>query len=99
VIGSSSLKSSLPIDIIGELVFESSPGSPVRNSTIGEGDELGNSSVSSWFNFTNCRSDMLGNRCRVRSDSGEVLKSTVGRAFLDATGVTAVIEESCVFTP
>jgi len=99
VIGSSFLKSSLLIDTIGELVFESSPGSPVRNSTIGEGDELGDSSVSSWFNFANCRSDMLGNRCRVRSERGEALKSRVGRAFLDATGVTAVIEESCVFTP
>jgi hypothetical protein len=87
------------MDTIGELVLESSPGPPVRNSTIGEDDELGDSSASSWSIRTNGGLNMLGNRRRVRSDSGELAKSRLGRVFRDATGVAAVIEEGCVLKP
>ena len=82
------------MDTIGELVLEPSPGSSVRISTIDEGDKPGDCSASSWPICANGGLKTLGNRCRVRSDRGEALKSRVGRAFRDATGVAAVIEES-----
>lgn len=87
------------MDIIGELVLEPSPRSSVRTRIIGGVDKLGDSSASSWPICVNGGLDLLGNRLRVRSDKGEALKSRVGRAFRDATGVAAVIEESCVFKP
>ena len=92
-------ESSLHMDTIGELVLEPSPGSSLRISTIGEGDKLGDSSASSWHICTNGGLNVLGNKRRVRSDRGDLLKSRVGRAFRDATGVAAVIEEGCVFKP
>ncbi len=97
--GGPSFKSSLFMDIIGELVLASSPWSSARNSTMAERDELGNSPSSSWIMGTACGPAMLGKRRRVRSDRGEALKSTVERVFRDATGVTAVICKGCVFTP
>jgi len=93
------LGSSLLIDTIGELVLESSPAPLARISTIGEEDEVEDSSVSSWLICTNGGLNILGKRCRVRSDRGELLKSRLGRAFGDATGVAAVIEEGLVFKP
>ena len=87
------------MDTIGEPLLESSPRLLARINTIGEGDKFENSAVSFWPICTNGGLIMLGNRRRVRSDKGELLKSRVGRAFRDATGVTAVIEEGCVSKP
>jgi hypothetical protein len=98
-VAGSSFKSSLFIATIGELVLEFSSGSSVCSSTIGEGDKLADSPASSLLICMGCGPGMAGKRHRVRSDSGEALKSIGGRALRGATGVTAVIEKGCAFTP
>ena len=86
------------MDTIGELMPKSFPGPSVRINII-EGDKLGDSVVSSWPICSNGRLNILGNRGRVRSDKGELLRSRVGRAFRDATDVAVVIEHGCVTKP